>query len=125
MDILLSATALQRTGGEAQARAILEALLARMSGASSQAADELVSRGMALAALGRKDEAIAAFQRAFAAGWRTPIEFDYFVRIDRYPFMAEVAADPRFRKVMTDMETDLARMRDNVVKWRESRRPAG
>jgi len=125
MDILLSATALQRTGGEAQARAMLEAQLARMNQASSQAADELVSRGMTLAALGRKDEAIAVFESAFAAGWRTPIEFDYFVRIDRYPFMADVAADPRFRKVMAEMEADLTRMRGNVARWRESNRPAG
>lgn len=124
MDILLSATALQRTGGEAQAKAMLEALLARMNQASSQAADELVSRGMTLAALGRKDEAIAMFERAAAAGWRTPIEFDYFVRIDRYPFMADVAADPRFRKVMEGIEADVARMRENVGKWRASRAPA-
>ncbi|HEY5721642.1 MAG TPA: tetratricopeptide repeat protein [Allosphingosinicella sp.] len=125
IDILLSATAVQRSGGEAEAKAILEALLARMNAARSQAADDLVSRGMTLAALGRTDEAVAVFESAFAAGWRTPIEFDYFVRIDQFPFMAETARDPRFRKVMADMEADLARMRDNVVKWRESRRPPG
>ena len=125
IDILFSATAVQRTGGEAQARAMLEALLERMNGESSQAADELVSRGMTLAALGRDDEAIQVFERAVGAGWRTPIEFDYFVRIDQLPFMEALARDPRFQKLMATMEADLARMRDNVVKWRESRKASG
>jgi TolB-like protein len=118
MDVLLSATALQRTGSEAQARTILEAALHRVDGQPFLAADQLAVRAMLLAALGRRDEAIAAFERAARAGWRLRIDFDYFVPVEDYPFMAETARDPRFRKVAAQVDGDLARMREAVLKWR-------
>jgi hypothetical protein len=119
LDVLLSATALQRTGAQDQATRMLEAAL-EQSGQGLDAADRLVGRAMILAALDRTDESIAVFERAVAAGWRTPIDFDYFVRIEDYPFMAETARDPRFRKLMAGMEADLARMRETVLRQRGS-----
>jgi tetratricopeptide (TPR) repeat protein len=124
MDVLLAATALQRTGAPDKARQVLEALLGRIDGRGFQAADQLATRAMTLAALGRRDEAIAAFDRAAKGGWRMVIDFDYFARIGDYPFMADVARDPRFRQIMKRIEADLARMRDNVLRWRAAARQA-
>jgi hypothetical protein len=45
------------------------------------------------------------------ACWRQPIEFDYFVRIERYPFMAAVVRDPRYAALMKSVKEDLGRMR--------------
>ena len=85
------ADVLRRTGSEAQARQILERLLTRLDGIAHKGADQLAARGMALAALGRRDEAIQSFEQAAGAGWRLLIDFDYFVRVADDPFMAEVA----------------------------------
>ncbi len=116
VDILLTATALRETGAATQANNVLEAMLGRMRGRSFQSGDQLAGQAMILAALGRQDEAIATFERAAAAGWRMLIDFDYFVRVDQYPFMAETARDPRFRKIVAGIEADLARMRESVEK---------
>lgn len=116
IDAILAATALRETGSGAQARIVLETMLSHMRGRGFQAGDQLAGQAMILAALGRRDEAIATFERAAASGWRMLIDFDYFVRVDQYPFMAETARDPRFRKIIAGIETDLARMRTNVEK---------
>ena len=116
IDVILAATALRETGSAAQANAVLEAMLKRVQGQSFQAGDQIAGQAMILAALGRQDEAIAEFERASAAGWRMLIDFDYFVRVDQYPFMAETARDPRFRKIVAGIEADLARMRETVTK---------
>jgi len=116
VDVILAATALRETGSAAQAKAALEAMLRQMEGRSFKAGDQLAGQAMILAALGRQDEAIATFERAAASGWRLLIDFDYFVRVDQYPFMAETARDPRFRKIVAGIETDLARMREAVEK---------
>lgn len=116
IDVILAATALRETGSADQAKAALEAMLGQMEGRSFKAGDQLAGQAMILAALGRRDEAIATFERAAASGWRLLIDFDYFVRMDQYPFMAETVRDPRFRKIVADIEADLARMRGAVEK---------
>ncbi|MGZ8998979.1 MAG: hypothetical protein ACXW2T_09000, partial [Allosphingosinicella sp.] len=123
IDVLLAATALRETGSAAQANIVLEAMLSHMRGRGFQAGDQLAGQGMILAALGRQDEAIATFERAAASGWRILIDFDYFVRIDQYPFMAETARDPRFRKVIAGIEADLARMRESVARQSSATAP--
>jgi hypothetical protein len=66
------------------------------------------------------DEAIAELRRAQEAGFRTLIDFEYFVRIEEYPFMAAVAADTRFQALVAEIEVDNRRMRDALL----ARRPA-
>lgn len=124
IDVILSAVALRETGSAAQAKAVLEAMLNRTQDRSFQAGDQLAGQAMILAALGRQDEAIATFERAAASGWRLLIDFDYFVRIGEYPFMAETARDPRFRKIVADIEADLARMREAVERRNSPPPPA-
>ena len=69
------------------------------------------------------------FERAFAAGWRLPIEFDYFVRSEDFPFMAAVAATPRWKRLMQALAKDMAIMRDRVkatnATWNGRRSPIG
>lgn len=123
-DAVVAAAVLQRTGGEAQARQILERLLVRLDGIEHKGPDQLAARGMALAALGRRDEAIAGFEQAARAGWRLLIDFDYFVPVTDYPFMAEVARDPRFQRLAAQIEADNARMRELYLRSRSARTAA-
>jgi hypothetical protein len=122
MDAIIAASVLQRTGSPERAKQILEATLREMSKARFQAADQLALKGMVLAALGRNTESIAAFDAAAKAGWRSLIEFEYFVRLEDFSFMAEVARDPRFKRIVAGIEADNARMRENFLKVR---RPPG
>lgn len=118
IDATISAWSLMRSGEAAKGRAILEGVLRRLTAAGSKAPDQLVLKGMALSALGRTGEAVSAFEAAYRAGWRTPIEFDYFVRITDYPFMAETARDQRFRKVLAAIEADNGVMRERFLATR-------
>lgn len=124
LDAVVTAAVLQRTGGEAQARTILERLLVRLDGIEHKGPDQLAARAMTLAALGRTDEAVAGFEAAQRAGWRLLIDFDYFVPVVDYPFMAEVARDPRFRRLAAEIQADNARMRENYLRARAARTAA-
>ena len=65
--------------------------------------------------LDQTDDAIAELQRAKADGYRTLIDFDYFVRIEDYPFMARVVSDPRFTALVAEIQADNQRMRDALL----------
>ena len=72
-------------------------------------------RALAFAILDRTDDAISELRRATDDGYRTLYDFDYFVRLEDYPFMAQVVADPRFQAIVAEIEADNRRMRDALV----------
>lgn len=116
IDLAIAAQILRQTGSAPRADALLAA---RLSASSQQArlgkdAQFLAGRGYVLAAANRTDEALDMFERAYASGWRLPIEFDYFVRSEDYPFMKAVTAAPRWKLLMKALAKDLATMRDRV-----------
>ena len=113
LDVAIAADILRRTGSPERADAILRQSLARSPAGDryGQGAQALAARAMSVAAAGRSGEALDLLEQAAKAGWRQPVEFDYFVRIDRYPFMAGVVRDPRYATLMKFVSADLARMR--------------
>ena len=84
---------------EAQARQILERLLIRLDGIAHKGADQLAARAMALAALGRRDEAIAELRASGAGpGWRLADRLRLFRPRGRLPVHGRGgAAMPRFQ----------------------------
>lgn len=121
LDVVVTAAVLQRTGGEAQAQRMLDRLLVRLDGIEHKGPDQLAARGMALATLGRRDEAIQSFEAAARAGWRLLIDFDYFIPVADYPFMADVARDPRYQRIVAGIAADNRRMRDQYLRTRTAR----
>lgn len=116
VDLAIAAQILRQTGSAARADALLAARLSANSQQARQSRDPqiLAGRGYVLAAANRTDEALDAFERAYASGWRLPIEFDYFVKSEDYPFMRAVVATPRWKLLMKALAKDLATMRDRV-----------
>ena len=102
IDLAIAAQILRQTGSAARADALLAARLSANSQQARQGKDPqaLAGRGYILAAANRTNEALDKFERAYAAGWRLPIEFDYFIRSEDFPFMTAVAATPRWRRLM-------------------------
>lgn len=117
MDALIGAYVLRETGNPERARTIAEAVLAAHERAPQEytSTEVLRIRALAFGVLGRVDDAIASLRAATDGGWRTPIDYDYFVRIDGYPFMREVAADLRYADLIAEIESDHARMRDALL----------
>ena len=91
---VVTAAVLQRTGGEAQARQMLERLLAGSTGSSTRAPTSWPR------AAWRSPRSAGATRRSRvrgggAAGWRLLIDFDYFVR--RRPIIRSWPRSPAIR----------------------------
>lgn len=117
IDALLAAYALRETGAPDQSALIANAILANheTSEQEYEPVEEMWNRVLAFAVLDRTDEAIAELQRAVDHGYRTLIDFEYFVRLEDYPFMANVASDDRFQALVARIDTDNRRMRDALL----------
>jgi hypothetical protein len=107
----------RETGWPEQAQIIARAVTARHPSQPHEyvPVDVSVLRAFAFAVLDQTDDAIAELQRARDDGYRTLIDFDYFVRIEDYPFMARVVSDPRFTALVADIEADNQRMRNALL----------
>jgi len=126
LDALVAAYALRETGWPEQAQIIARAIIARHPSQPHEyvPVDVSVLRAIAFAVLDQTDDAIAELQRAKDDGYRTLIDFDYFVRIEDYPFMARVVSDPRFTALVADIEADNQRMRDALLARRAGASPS-
>jgi hypothetical protein len=129
IDTILAAYALRETGSPAQAEKIAHAILADRPSPANEfvPVETLWSRALAFAILDRVGDAIVELRRATALGYRTLIDFDYFVRLEDYPFMSAVAADPRFHALVAEIEKDNRHMRDALIARRgeQSKQRAG
>jgi hypothetical protein len=110
--VLLAANLLAGEGRTSEAAALLERLLERLA-PPQQGYDPVTSkvlRAHAQAQLGRVDAALAELEAARLQGYRTIYDFDYFLRLDRYPTFAAVRADPRVGEFIAAIEQDNRRL---------------
>jgi TolB-like protein/Tfp pilus assembly protein PilF len=117
IDALLAAYALRETGWPDQAALIANAIIENndTSAQEYEPVEEMWLRVLAFAVLDRTDESIAELQRAVDHGYRTLIDFEYFVRLQDYPLMANVVSDARFQALVARIEADNRRMRDALL----------
>lgn len=114
---IMVAEVLDRQGDAAQARRILERVLAVTAptpGARTPN-DWRIARAKAFAQLGQADKAVAEVQAAANAGWRAAYGANDSFWLDETPSMATVRADPRFKAVMIRVRQDLAKQRAAVL----------
>lgn len=116
-DAVMAAQISEQLGDHAQARRILDRLLAATAPKLGvRMSNELrLSRIMAYGILGDKDRAIAELQAAEAGGYRTLIDVNAWIRMDRYPMVASMRGDPRFQAIVARIEADDTRMRAAVL----------
>jgi TolB-like protein/Tfp pilus assembly protein PilF len=114
LDALIVGYVLRQTGSADQAEKIARAILADRPAPTTEyvSNDRLWIRAVAFALLNEVDNAIAELRRATDHGFRTLIDFEYFVRLEDYPFMSPVVADPRFKRIAAGIDADNRRMRD-------------
>lgn len=125
LTVLLAANLLAREEHPAGAESLLEALLARYA-APRQGFDPIASklvRGQALAQLGRVDEMLDELAAARLQGYRTLHDFDYFLRLERYPWFADVRTDPRLLALLGAIEAENLAMGARICGSEGSRRP--
>lgn len=113
-DMMSAATALYGSGDLAQAQRILRLVLAVPVGPGPIDPANVTARVNARAGLGDRAGAIAELKQAVARGYRTPIDFDMFTRIDRYPLMRPLAQDRELREVLAQISADNAAARDRL-----------
>lgn len=113
IDALMFASALRSTGDREQAARIADAVLKSHEAAPGEynPIASLILRAQSFAVLGDVESAIGELQRAERQGYRSLIDIDYFVRLDEYPFMAQVVRDPRYKALALGIQADNARMR--------------
>jgi TolB-like protein/Flp pilus assembly protein TadD len=114
LDALIVGYVLRETGSADQAGKIARAILADRPAPVTEyvSNDRLWTRAVAFALLNEVDNAIAELRRATDRGFRTLIDFEYFVRLEDYPFMSPVVSDPRFKAIAAQIDADNRRMRD-------------
>ena len=113
-DMMSAASALDVTGDHAQARRVMRLILAQPVPPGPIDGAIVNARINARAGLGDTAGAVAELEAAVERGYRTPYEFDMFTRIDRFPLMARVAADPGFRAIMARIAADNAVQRERL-----------
>jgi TolB-like protein/Tfp pilus assembly protein PilF len=115
-EALAAAHIAQAEGDSAQAKRLLRRVLqvaAPRIGLHDGSKNRIV-RVRAYAQLGDHDRAVAELRAAVDAGYRTLWDVDY-IRLEHYPGMAALSADPRFKAAIAEIEADLRRQRDDVL----------
>lgn len=90
--VLFAGNLLAREGHDEQARELMESLLKRLAPSPTgfDPVANKILRAHANAQLGRVEEVIAELSAAQIQGYRTLFDFDYFMRLDRYPTFAGI-----------------------------------
>jgi hypothetical protein len=118
-----AAFVVDQSGDHGQARRIVDQVLAATAqkpGAGQQNRMR-ITRVQAYAVIGDKAHALEELRAAIGAGYRTLWDIDIFVRLDHYPQMAGLAADPDFQSMIRQVEADNARMRAQLIAARSGR----
>jgi TolB-like protein/Flp pilus assembly protein TadD len=110
---LYAAHVLNQEGDRAQARRILNQILAVTSAKPGQhiPLDWRIERARSYAELGDRDRAMAEFSAAQAEGWRTVFFYQDWVWLDKHPTTQTLQSDPRFVRLIADVRADLGRQR--------------
>ncbi len=119
-DSVLAAFVIDQLGDHAQARRIIDQVLAVTAPKPgvAQAMPVRIDRVQAYAVVGDKEHALGELRAAIGAGYRMLWDIDIFVRLDRYPLMATLKDDPRFVAMIHEIEADNARMRAQLLSQR-------
>jgi tetratricopeptide (TPR) repeat protein len=127
VDALLIGDALRLTGKTDRANRMVEQLLRRYETSPNEYVpnDVRLVRAFALASLGNTDAALDELARATEQGYRTLVDFEYFLRPEDYPFMRDVVEDARYLALVATIEAQGARMRDEIVTRRRSLKSDG
>jgi TolB-like protein/Tfp pilus assembly protein PilF len=112
-----AAAVFDRLGDHGQAQRILSQLLAvtQPKPGVPQPSRLAIARVQALAELGDKDGALRELRGMIDRGYRNLWDIDLFIRLERYPQMAGLRDDPRFKAMIAEIEADNARMREAVL----------
>ncbi len=116
-DAVLAAHISDQLGDHGQARRILTDVLA-VTAPKPQIRmlnERRLVRVMAYSVLGDRERAIAELQAAKAEGYRTLYDMNAWIRVDRYPMMANIRGDPRVQAILADIEADNTRMRGALL----------
>lgn len=113
-----AAYVMARTGDQGQATRVLRATLAATEPQPGlrQMNSRRIARVKAYALLGERDRAAEEFRAAVDHGYRQLYDIDAFMRLDAYPMVATLRADPRFTAQITRIEADNARMRAKLLR---------
>jgi TolB-like protein/Tfp pilus assembly protein PilF len=112
------ALVLTRLGEPARAKRLADAGVAAWERTPGQRMpQDHVCRARLLAAAGRRDAALAEFERAVGLGFRGFIDWG-FVSIEHDPTLDSLRDDPRFEAQMKRIRDDLARQRVAAQAWR-------
>jgi hypothetical protein len=108
-----NAIVIEQSGDKAQARRVLSTVLAITGPREGlrQPNDNRIARVKAYAMMGEKELALKELRAAIDAGWRQLYDLEVFMRLDAYPMMAAMRADPRFTAMIREVEADNGRMR--------------
>lgn len=119
MDVLLAAEALRMVAQSERADRMVEDLLKEFDSSPGEYVpnEVLWNRALALGALGRTEESLDALERAVAQGFRTLVDFEYFLRLEDYPFTQRVTQSPRYAVLVNQIQEENRRMRENVRRW--------
>lgn len=117
MDALLAAEAFRLVGQPDRANRIVEDLLERFETAPGEYVpnEVLWNRAMAFASLGRVEESLDALELAVENGFRMRIDFEYFLALEDYPFTKGITRLPRYALLVSRIEEENGRMRENLL----------
>jgi TolB-like protein/tetratricopeptide (TPR) repeat protein len=123
--VLLAANLLDRESRSSDAARLLERFLARLDRGPGRydPVEHKVWRVHALAQLGRIDEALAQLAAARRQGYRMLHDFDNFLRLERYPTMAQLRQDRRFQAALEAIESDNRALAKRLAKRLAAARP--
>lgn len=117
-----AAYVMDQLGDRGQAHRVLAAVLTATEPTPGlrQTNTRRIARMKAFAMLGEKEKALAEMRAAIDNGYRTLYDLDMFLRLDAYPMLAPLKADPRFQGMLREVDTDVARMRGVVLARRKA-----
>lgn len=116
----VAAHALDRLGDRAQAKRLLDGVLAVTTPTPGRRPpnDWLVARAKVFAERGLRAEAVAALEGAYQNGWRGVFLWDESLWLDQQPNLTALRDDPAVKGLMAKARADLSRQREAVLAQR-------
>jgi hypothetical protein len=122
-EALVAAALFDAEGDRTQRDRLLRAVLAAAAPRPGvdDSSNARTARVKAHAGLGDRASALKELQAAVDAGYRTLWDED-LIRLERDPNLASIRTDPAFIAIISRIEADLRRQRDEVLKSRQKQK---